>query len=243
MKLRPFFSYFGGKWRIAPKYPAPRYDLIIEPFAGSAGYALRHFERNVLLVDAYAPVVETWRYLITADPNEIIALPDLKHGQSVDDLDVPQGARYLIGWWLNAGNTTPCKTLGAWARQYAEGSQLFWGPRCRARIADQVPFIRHWRVEQGSFADIPDIEATWFVDPPYQVRGTSYPKSAREIDFDALGRWCQARRGQAMVCENEGAAWLPFAPFVAAKATHGKHRTGRSAEVLWTNDMEQGVTR
>jgi hypothetical protein len=32
--LRPFWRYYGGKWRAAPRYPAPRYDTIIEPFAG-----------------------------------------------------------------------------------------------------------------------------------------------------------------------------------------------------------------
>jgi hypothetical protein len=40
--VRPFFSFFGSKWRVAPHYPAPERDLIIEPFAGSAGYSLRH---------------------------------------------------------------------------------------------------------------------------------------------------------------------------------------------------------
>jgi len=40
--LRPFWRYYGGKWRAAPRYPAPRHDLIIEPFAGAAGYAMRY---------------------------------------------------------------------------------------------------------------------------------------------------------------------------------------------------------
>ena len=35
MTLRPFFSYYGGKWRSAVKhYPAPEFDQIVEPFAG-----------------------------------------------------------------------------------------------------------------------------------------------------------------------------------------------------------------
>jgi hypothetical protein len=33
-RLRPFFSFYGGKWRIARHYPTPKYDIIIEPFAG-----------------------------------------------------------------------------------------------------------------------------------------------------------------------------------------------------------------
>ena len=51
-QLRPFFGYYGGKWRDAVKhYPAPQFDIVMEPFAGSAGYALRYAERNVVLCD------------------------------------------------------------------------------------------------------------------------------------------------------------------------------------------------
>lgn len=50
--LRPFFNYYGGKWRAALHYPGPRYDHIIEPFAGSAGYALRYYQRRITLVDS-----------------------------------------------------------------------------------------------------------------------------------------------------------------------------------------------
>jgi hypothetical protein len=37
--LKPFFNYYGGKWRVARRYAPPEHDLIIEPFAGAAGYA------------------------------------------------------------------------------------------------------------------------------------------------------------------------------------------------------------
>ena len=36
-KLKPFFTYYGGKYRAAPKYPEPVHGSIVEPFAGSAG--------------------------------------------------------------------------------------------------------------------------------------------------------------------------------------------------------------
>lgn len=45
MILRPFFTYFGAKWRAAPHYPPPTHPTVIEPFAGAAGYALRHHTR------------------------------------------------------------------------------------------------------------------------------------------------------------------------------------------------------
>ena len=49
--LRPFWAYYGGKWRAAPRYPRPMHDTIIEPFAGAAGYSLRYPDRNVVLVE------------------------------------------------------------------------------------------------------------------------------------------------------------------------------------------------
>lgn len=34
MTLKPFWRYYGGKWRAAPSYPAPLHNTIVEPFAG-----------------------------------------------------------------------------------------------------------------------------------------------------------------------------------------------------------------
>jgi hypothetical protein len=49
--LYPFFTFFGGKWRSYLKYPPPIYDNLFEPFAGSAGYSLRYYNKKVMLVD------------------------------------------------------------------------------------------------------------------------------------------------------------------------------------------------
>lgn len=39
--LKPFWRYYGGKYRAAPRYPVPLHRTIVEPFAGAAGYSLR----------------------------------------------------------------------------------------------------------------------------------------------------------------------------------------------------------
>jgi hypothetical protein len=55
-RLRPFFGYYGGKWRDAVKhYPPPEHTRIVEPFAASAGYSLRYPDRKVILCLATAP--------------------------------------------------------------------------------------------------------------------------------------------------------------------------------------------
>lgn len=233
--LRPFFSYYGGKWSIAPLYPAPLHASIVEPFAGSAGYSLRHATRAVTLIDSSPQVAGTWRYLIAATPEEIRRLPLIEAGQPVTDLSVCQEARWLIGWWLNKGGATPHVTLSAWAREERYARQ-FWGPKIRERVAQQVAAIKHWTVVEGDYRDHPNIEATWFVDPPYSSpAGRRYPH--HEIDYDALAEWCKARNGQVIACDHDGATWLPFEHLTNAKATSGRHKGSgdvRSPEGIWT---------
>jgi site-specific DNA-adenine methylase len=220
--LRPLFSYYGGKWRAAPRYPAPRYDTIIEPFAGSAGYALRYPERNVVLVEKNAKVAATWRYLLRAT----------EAGATVDDLNVCEEARYLIGFSVNAATTSPSKSLSKWATTYPTAQ--FWGEKRRVLLSKSVSRIRHWTLIEGDYADAPDVEATWFIDPPYIGAGKHYP--TQPDDFEALAVWCRSRRGQVMVCENVGATWLPFRPFLKIKANQSRYGGKTSHEALWTND-------
>lgn len=228
--LRPFFSYYGGKWRDAPKhYAPPAHDLIIEPFAGSAGYSLRHPYRDVLLVDSDPTVIGIWRWLIGADPDEVRALPDIEPGMTLDDIDAPSDAVNLIGFWLNKGSSTPKRTPSAWMRSGIRPGS-FWGARVREVIASQLPAIRHWQAECGSYWMAPDIEATWFIDPPYQHAGKHYRHGSAGIDYTALAAWCRDRLGQVIVCEGTGADWLPFAQIADIKTT----RMQRSNELAWT---------
>lgn len=235
MRLRPFFSFFGAKWRAASRYPAPRHHTIMEPFAGSAGYALRYPDRTVHLSDADPVIVAVWEYLIHTSAREIRSLPDLAPGQSVDDLDVTPEARWLIGFWVNKGGAVPCRTPSAWMRTGRYPTQ-FWGPEIRERVASQVDRIRHWTITHRSYDQCPDTEATWFVDPPYQGAGKDYRYGADRLDFAALASWCRSRPGQVIVCENDGATWLPFTPIYSGKGMAGSRRSGRSDESVWTRD-------
>lgn len=231
-RLRPFWTYYGGKWRAAPRYPRPIYDTIIEPFAGAAGYALRYPEHKVILVEKNAKVAAVWRYLLRVTSSEVRALPLLGDRQTVDDLGACEEARYLIGFWMNKGAASPCKSPSAWMRAGTHASS-FWGPQVRDRIAAQVDHIRHWRLIEGDCTDAPDIEATWFIDPPYIGAGQHYP--TKVASFASLAEWCRTRTGQVMVCENEGATWLPFEPFLAIKGNESRNGGKVSREALWTN--------
>ena len=116
--MRPMISYYGSKWRLVPKYQSPKHDIIVEAFAGGATYSLRHAHKQVILNDLDEKLAEVWRYLISAPAAEILNLPDLVPGQSVDTLDIPLGAKHLIGFWLNKGKSSPAKTTLRRARGY-----------------------------------------------------------------------------------------------------------------------------
>ncbi len=228
MSCRPMMNYYGGKWRAAPRYPKPEHDTIVEPFAGGAGYSLRYPDRNVVLVERDPEVAATWRYLIGVSPEEIRGLPLLEPGQHIDDFfpALTKDQRRLVGWWLSSGISAPRRTLtNSVATRNGKSN---WRAVIRERIATQVGRIRHWRIIEGDYTSAPDIDATWFVDPPYIDKGKHYRFGSDDIDYAALGEWCQGLRGQVMVCENEGADWLPFRAFGGIKSLRGV-----SKEVVW----------
>jgi hypothetical protein len=239
--LRPFWRYYGGKWRAAPKYSPPRHATIIEPFAGAAGYSLRYPDRQVVLVEKYPVIAEIWRWLIAATPDEVRAIPCV---DAVADLPawVPDGARWLVGFNFGAQLKRPQLNLSSGlAKRRDRGWCEGWTPAMRERVALQVPSIKHWRVIEGDYSAAPDVEATWFVDAPYQVAGQGYVHGSGVLDYAALARWCRERRGQAIVCEAVGADWLPFAPFRSVVGMCGGVAGVRSHEAIWTRDGD--ITR
>lgn len=232
--LRPFWRYYGAKWRIAPRYPAPRHATIVEPFAGAAGYSLRYPDRDVILVEKYHVIAEIWRWLIAATPDEVRAIPTV---DAIVDLPtwVPDGARWLVGMCMNAAAVRPNARVsaGLLARRSLNRWCEGWTAKMRDRAAAQVPHIKHWRVIEGDYTAAPDAEATWLIDPPYRGRsGAYYTHGSAAIDYTALAHWCRERRGQTLVCEAAGADWLPFAPIGAANGMGGK----ASREAIWWQD-------
>jgi hypothetical protein len=233
--LRPFFGFYGGKWRDVPKhYPRPMHKTIVEPFAGSAGYAMRYPSHHVILCELDPILAGIWEYLIRVRPKEILAIPDMPTDGSVDDLHIPQQAKWLVGFWLNRGVAQPRKSPSRWMRDRIRPGS-FWGERVRNTIASQVSAIKHWKIFNSHYMDCPFAEhATWFIDPPYQYAGRHYRFGSDQVAYDGLANWCRSRPGLVIVCENEGADWLPFRPLAEVKTTRAKFR---SREVVWTNGL------
>lgn len=214
--LKPFFSYFGSKYRLSKKYHAPTRNVLIEPFAGSACYSLHYPHKQVKLFDKYDVICSIWDYLINVSESEFLSLPLIDFDKSVDDYNICQEAKYLIGYFLADGRGVPSKKHTSRSInkiRIKDDACNRWTNAKKAQIANQLEYIRHWKIEQKSYEEIENEDATWFIDPPYQVAGKVYKESSRNIDFDHLGNWCKQRQGEIIVCENAGATWLHFELF------------------------------
>jgi len=230
--LHPFFSYFGSKYRLAKHYPVPEYDEIIEPFAGSAGYALLYPDKQVTLYEVSEPIVKLWKWLTTVSEDEVLALPtNEKDGPPRFHKDHPaesevssEPALILMGLWLTESQTIHSR----YPLSLSRGGN--WTRRKKEMIASQLKHIRHWKVEHKSFEEIPNRRATWFVDPPYEKAGHRYRHW--KIDYSSLGKWCRERDGQVIVCEQEPARWLPFKHFVVPRKVHNASNK-EYKELIW----------
>lgn len=227
MKLKPFFCFYGGKYRAAPYYPKPIHNIINEPFAGGAGYSIRNYSKNIILNDVDPVIFGVWHYLINSDYKEIMSLPiDIEH---IDELNVNQEAKWLIGFWLNKATTRPGKQFSSWS---SSRPNSFWGSVIRERIASQVSYIKHWKIYNKNYLDIDNNNATWFIDPPYNNKAGSHYKH-HKINYTELGNWSKNRNGQIIVCEQLGANWLPFEYFREIRTSEGKYGKGKSKEVIF----------
>jgi len=226
--MKPFFLWYGGKWRLAEKLTPPQHDLVIEPFAGSLGFSTFYNCRKVVAVDADPVVVGIWSYLIKVSAKEIMRLP--ANIMSVEELpsSAPQEAKWLIGMWFNAAIEYPALRRANWARQ-PRFAYKFWGETIKTRIASQLEQIRDWKVIQGSYEVVSDLVGHFHIDAPYNnSTGESYRH--HKIDYTKLASWCRTRKGYIQCCESSEATWLPFVPY----SIMGTHRFNHyTAEAVW----------
>lgn len=219
------FSYYGSKSKIVDYYPPPKHKRIIEPFAGSARYALKYFDREVLLVDKYETIIKLWKWLQKCEPKDILGLPKLKKGDDIRNIvGLIEEERILLGYGAQAGVAKHGNTVTEAGTRVMK--TMF------TNVANNLHKIKHWEIKQGCYTEIPNETATWFIDPPYQFGGASYKHSNKKIDFNHLGEWCKNRNGQAIVCENMKADWLTFRP---VKKIQGLAQTN-IVEAIWSNE-------
>lgn len=224
------WSYYGAKTNIVGLYPKPKHGKIIEPFAGSARYSLRYFDRDILLVDKYPVVIDIWHYLQQCSPKDILSLPrSFKQGQAFEDIKFDCLAqRNLFSYLLSSGDAVPRNKPTA-RKTVDRPNHLNYGLK---RIAANLFKIKNWTICLGDYSDIKNTEATWFIDPPYQSGGEVYKMSNRQINYPELSEWCKSRHGQVIVCENTKANWMDFKPVIRQRGSMKS-----TVEAIWSNEQ------
>ena len=215
------FSYYGSKSKVVGCYPPPKHQKVIEPFAGSARYSLKYWQNDITIVDKYNVVFNVWKYLQQASKKDILGLPKMKSGDNVNDYDISQVEKDFIGFLICRGMESPRKNVSSFVGDITPAI---------TEIANNVFKIKHWDIINGSYEDLKNEEATWFIDPPYQFGGEHYVESTKNIDFNKLSEWCKNRKGHVIVCENTKADWLPFKPMKEMNGS--QHKT---TEAIWSN--------
>jgi site-specific DNA-adenine methylase len=213
----PLFKWFGSKWTSSKHYPIPTQDVIIEPFAGGAGYSLRHHDKQVMLAESNEHIFRLWRWLIhEAKESDIREIPiGLPEGTDVRQIGLSEGQCLLIKNWQRTNNVGNCWTISPWGNKPGQ-----WTENTRNRVAEEFHLIKHWKICSDGISLIDSYKetpVTWFVDPPYQFNyqyRTTVP-----IQYDELACQLKQTKGQLIVCEamctktGNTPDWLPFEQF------------------------------
>lgn len=206
------FYYYGRKKQLAKHYPSPNFKTIVEPFAGAAAYSLHgdNWRKNVLLIEKDERVADVWDWIISeATPDDFKKMPDLEVGEKTDDfLHIVHAATKM------AFHYKTIKVTSVLARNWEISKRV---------MARNLHKVKHWEIMHGGYREAPDIEATWFIDPPYKGdSGKGYKHGSDQIDYDALARWVRERRGEVICCEGESGDYLPFERLRDSKSVAGK---------------------
>lgn len=218
--MRAIVKYPSSKLSHAKHYPAPQYPIVVEPFAGGAGYSTYYEPKTAHLNDLDHRVAAAWRAAIRSD---IASIPEIIIGERASEV-VSGDAEWLVRSYGGGG--------------FFQNKAQNWLPgfeRVRSRLIEYQKQIAGWTITNGDYRDPPDIEATWFVDPPYISHKMSKLYAKNAINYYELAEWCKSRRGQVIVCEGPGAEWLPFEPLYEQKSKRKGNYGAAAFECVWVN--------
>jgi site-specific DNA-adenine methylase len=234
----PLFKWFGSKWQASKHYPPPQGDEVIEPFAGGAGYSLRHSHLQVTIAESDPHVGPLWKWLISeATESDILAIPvGLPVGTDIRTLGLTLGQSLLLKSWQRTNSTGNCWTVSPWGDKPGQ-----WTLNTRARVAAEFHAVRHWKFVSDGLTLLEggaDRSATWFIDPPYE---NNYKYSGWNVDYSTLAGLVKGLQGHVIVCEatcpktGKFPSWLPFEDFRSTVTSRRKStQNHHSRELIYT---------
>jgi hypothetical protein len=239
MRWKSVFSFYGSKSKITQYYPEPKHDLVIEPFAGGGSYSFRHARldsgRTAWLNDLDERTASIWEFLLSPDAADWVARywpASVRTGDLITDLFPASAPSGLLELGMSEANQGTQGAKGV-HRQVTSMGEKCWS-RTRDKLLEIIPLISHWRFTKRDYAQLSNIEATWFIDPPYNnVAGNRY-RTGSGLDYGSLATWCRSRSGQVIVCEQSGADWLPFTDLAtSARGIKSRYQRADAGEAVW----------
>jgi hypothetical protein len=170
-------------------------------------------------------VAAIWKWLIhEASSKDIKDLPDLKVGdKSSDFLQIVHAATKMAFQYKTIKVTPVLARNWEISKRYMELN---------------VYKVKHWQIIEDDYSKSPDLEATWFIDPPYKKdSGRGYRHSSYLIDYGQLAEWAKDRKGEIIFCEGEHGDYLPFRPLLDSKGVAGKS----SKELIYYHSLKPSV--
>ena len=108
-------------------------------------------------------IINIWKWLQICSPGDIKKLPILTYNEKISDFNFDCiEAEHLIGFLVGFSNKRPRKTGSKKLLQRPN----FIKHRLN-QIIEALPKIKHCDIRSGSYEEIKNQEATWFIDPPY----------------------------------------------------------------------------
>jgi len=224
-------KWLGNKDDLLDHLPKPRDDIntIVEYFGGGAVYLCEHGQgKKCIFNEVKREAIVRLNYLKFTPKEEIENLPIIYGGESLkmDKFDVlGDGAKLFLG--LEIAQKTYRLNYGI---NPMEG--LYWTPRRRKQVADNVYRVKNFEVLNEDVFDIDPpkgADVCHFFDPPYEVDGGAYynltskkDKNDEAVGFQEFGRLrkyileIERENPHSMIIVTEGsnAKWIKHKDFL-----------------------------
>lgn len=93
------------------KFQYPKFDTIVEPFAGTAQYSLKYWDKKVILIEKYNVICDLWKWLQQCTKKDILSIRQLKCGENTDDFEWDcQEQKDLVGFIITGAMENNFKT-------------------------------------------------------------------------------------------------------------------------------------